>query len=558
MYIKDIARTPSRLRRLSHIIQVLARHGFGHLVYRLKLHEHLPIPRRFLEKHVSPEIPLAARMVQVLQELGPLYVKLGQFLSTRPDIVPEEFILEFRKLQREVKPFEPSVAKAIIESELKAPIDKLFMEFQDEPIASGSIGQVHVAKLQDFTEVVVKVKRPGIEELVWSDIDLLTLIAERAERIEELKFFCPMMLLEEFYRLISHEMDFVTEASNTTKFYRLYAADPNIMIPKVYWDYSTSSVLTLQRMKHISIGDATLLEEAGVNKKKLAIDLLRCFMEQYFKAGIFHADPHPGNLMVTSDSKLCMIDFGQVGHVSEELKGQLTTALLALLRKDMDLYVEVFMDIGSVPMDGRLDALKLALRETLGKFMGIPIQKMDPRRAFFDMMKVARDYHLILPRDFVLLGKSFTTITSMARQLDPELDLAVMVGPFAKTLFTESFSRERIAHLARESAWHLSNLITQGPREARQILKKLLTGKIQVTLKHAELEYFAQELDRSSNRLALSVILSATVISSSIVTMAKVGPLVWDNIPILGILGYLFASIMGIWLAIGIFRSGRL
>lgn len=557
MYLRDIARTPGRFRRLSQILQILVRHGFGHLVYRLRLHEHLPVARRFLEKHVPPEEPLPARIVRVLQELGPLYVKLGQFLSTRPDIVPEEFILEFRKLQREVKPFDPKLARATIEKELKAPLDKIFMEFQDEPIACGSIAQVHAAKLQDLTSVVVKVKRPGIEEVVWSDLDLLSLIAERAERIEELKFFCPTMLMEEFYRLLSNEMDFVTEASNTAKFYKLYADDPDVVIPKVYWDLTTSSVLTLQRMKHISIGDPSLLEEAYVDKKKLAISLLRNFMGQYFKAGLFHADPHPGNLLVTREGKLCMIDFGQVGHISDDLKGQLTTALLALLQKDMDLYIEIFMDIGSIPEDGKLDALRLALRETLEKFMGIPAKRIDPRRTFFDMMKVARDYHLILPRDLVLLGKSLTTVTSMARQLDPDLDLQVMVTPFARSLFLERFSRENISRLARESSWHLSNLIAHGPREARQILRKLLTGKIQVSLRHVELENFAYELDRSSNRLALSVILAATVISSSLVMMAKVGPM-WQDIPIIGILGYLFATVMGIWLAIGIFRSGRL
>jgi ubiquinone biosynthesis protein len=527
------------------------------VVYRLKLHEYLPIAGRFLEKHVPPEEPLAARAVRVLQELGPLYVKLGQFLSTRPDIVPEEFIEELRKLQREVPPFDSKLARATIEAELKAPISRLFMEFQDEPLASGSIAQVHAARLQDFTEVVVKVKRPGIEEIVWSDLDLLSLIAERAERIEELKSFRPTMLVEEFYRLISHEMDFVTEASHTTKFYRLYAEDTNVLIPKVYWDLTTSSVLTLQRMKHISVGDEALLEKALVDKKKLAADLLRSFMDQYFKVGVFHADPHPGNIMVTEDGKLCMIDFGQMGHVSEELKGRLVTALLALLHKDISLYIEVFMDIGSIPTDTQQEALKLALRETLEKFMGIPIKRIDPRRAFFEMMKVARDYHLVLPRDLVLLGKSYTTIMSMARQLDPELDLQVLMAPFAKSLLLESFSRERFIRVAREGSWHLSNLIAYGPREVRQIMKNLLTGKMQIALRHVELENFAYELDRSSNRLALSIILAATVISSSLVMMARVGPM-WKDIPLIGIMGYFFATIMGIWLAIGIFRSGRL
>lgn len=561
MRLRDIAKTPRRFQRLSQILQVLVRHGFGHMVSGLRLSQYLPIGKRFIEKRIAfEEQPLPVRIVTVLQELGPTYVKLGQMLSTRPDILPDDFIRELRKLQKDVKPFDPMLARACIEEELKSPVEKLFISFQDDPIACGSIAQVHAATLPNDKEVVVKVKRPGIEQVIKDDVDLLMLIAERAERIEELKPFRPIMLIEEFYRVIQNELDFITEASNTTKFYQMYLHNENVNIPKVYWDLTTSSVLTLERLKDISLCDIKTLEEKGVNTRRLASELLADFLEQYFRAGLFHADPHPGNLMASELGVISMMDFGMVGYVTEDLRNQLVTALFALLRKDMDMYVDIFMDIGAIPMDGRadIDTLKASLLETLEKYRGIPLERVDPRNVFFDMMRVAREYKLMLPRDFVLLGKSFVTITDMARQLNPELDLQKTITPFAKGLMKERLSPERIGRMASETSWHLTHLISQGPKEMRYILRKLLSGKMEVSLRHVELEHFAYELDRSSNRLALSIILAATVIASSLVMMAGVGPMVMDNVPLFGILGYLFSTFMGIWLAIGIMRSGRL
>lgn len=531
------------------------------MVSGLRLSEYLPIGKRFLEKRITlEEKPLAARIVMVLQELGPTYVKLGQILSTRPDVLPEDFIRELRKLQKDVKPFDPEQARAIIEKELKKPIEELFHSFQNNPIACGSIAQVHAATLPNDREVVVKVKRPGIEQIIRDDVDLLVFIAERAERIEELKPFQPTMLVNEFNHVIQNELDFITEASNTTKFYQMYYSNENIHIPNVYWDLTTSNILTMERIKDISLCDIKTIEEKGINTRKLATELLTDFLEQYFRAGLFHADPHPGNLMVSELGTMSMIDFGMVGYLTEDLRNRLTTALLALLRKDMDLYVDIFMDIGAIPIDGHgnTEALKVSLLETSEKYRGIPIEKIDPRNAFFDTMRVAREHKLVLPRDFVLLGKSFVTVAGMARQLDPELDLQKIITPFARGLMKDRLSPERIGKMAGETSWYLTNLIYQGPREMRQIIRKLLSGKMEVSLRHVELEYFAYELDRSSNRLALSIILAATVIASSLVMMARVGPTVMDNVPLFGILGYLFSTVMGIWLVIGIMRSGRL
>lgn len=561
MRLSDITRTPRRLQRLSHVLQILVRHGFGHMVSVLRLSEHLPIGKRFIEKRIHiEERSLAARFTMVLQELGPMYVKLGQMLSTRPDILPSDFIQELSKLQKDVKPFDSRLARTIIEKELKMPIEKLFASFDDEPIACGSIAQVHSATLPDESNVVVKVKRPGIEQVIKDDLDLLMLIAERAEGIEELKPFRPVMLVEEFDRVLQNELDFITEASNTAKFYSLYIDNENFRIPKLYWDFTTQSVLTMQRLNDFSLCDIKTIEEKGINTRRLATELLTGFLEQYFKAGIFHADPHPGNLMVSETGVISMMDFGMVGYLTDDLRSQITTAMFALLRKDMDTYVEVFMDIGAFPMDGpgSIGALKASLLETIEKYRGIPLERIDPRNAFHDMMKIARDYKLTLPRDFVLLGKSFVTVTGVARQLDPKLDLEKMATPLARDLMRERLSPTNIGKIASETSWHLTNLIAHGPKDLRHIIRKLLHGKIEVSLRHVELENFVYELDRSSNRLALSIILAATVIASSLVMMARIGPIVMGDVPLFGILGYMFSSIMGIWLAIGIMRSGRL
>ncbi|MBI2559585.1 MAG: phosphotransferase, partial [Planctomycetes bacterium] len=562
MSLINIGKAPRRLHRLSQILQAFMRHGFGHLVYNLKLHTYLPVANRFREKPLKlaqyEEETLAKRLALVFQELGPMFVKLGQVLSTRPDLVPDEFVKEFRKLQAGVLPFDSTVAKGIVESELKCPIREAFLTFEDKPRASGSIAQVHDAILLDGTKVVVKVKRPGIDRLMLTDLDLLSFLADRAERIEELKPFRPAMLVEEFSRAIHHELDFITEASHTSKFHQGFESNPKVHIPKVYWDFTTSSVLTLERLSYSNLVDCSFLDEMGIDRKKLAVDLMTMFMEQFFITGMFHADPHPGNLLVSKDGTLGIIDFGMVGYTTEDLKNQLSASLMALIKKDIDFFVEVFIDIGCISQDGNIPKLKGSLLEILDKYFGIPLKRIDIRRAFSDVMQVARNNSMLLPRDFVLLGKSFITVTSMARVLDPDFDFASIVTPFTKGLAMEKLSPGHLAKTATVNTWHFANLVRQAPREIRYLAQKLLTGTMQIALKHQGLDNFIFELDRASNRLALSIILAATVIASSLVMMAGIGPTILGNISVLGIAGYSFATIMGLWLALGIFRSGRL
>ncbi len=565
MSLTSFVRTPKRIYRLSQIAQVLARHGFGYLVYNLRLHTHLPLLNRIQDTAAKivdvGDEALAKRIASVCQELGPTFVKLGQVLSTRPDLIPDSLIKELQSLQNDVKPFESSASREIIENDLKAPIDKLFLSFDDAPIACGSIGQVHKATLSNGNEVVVKVKRPGIGPVIMNDMGILSYIAEQAEKIEDFRIYRPSMIVNEFSRKIERELDFISEASSTARFFDIFSSNGKVKVPKVYWDYSTHNILTLERFEYLSFSDAHRFDEMEIDKKRLASDLATSFASQYFENSMFHADPHPGNLMVSESGSLAIIDFGMVGHVSEELRKQLGAAVVALVKHDLDLFVDIFLDLGLTPADCDLHALRLSIFEVIDKYYGMPLKNIDTTKAFSDIMSVAREHDMVLPRDFVLLAKSFVTVAGIAKELDPDFNFVDAVAPLAQNIFNvfrDKLSSENLSKSATSSAWHLTNLLRQAPKEIRHILRKIKGGDLQVVLKHKGLEPLITDLDKSSNRLALSIILAATLIGSSIIMMGQVGPLILDNVSVLGIVGYLLASVMGFSLVVAIFRSGRL
>ncbi len=557
----SVAKTPRRIHRMTQILQVLAKHGFGHFVHYLNLQGYLPLSRRLprppaTESEAAQPDTIAARTRLVLQELGPTFVKLGQLLSTRPDILPEEFVEEFSKLQDQVEPFPADEAIARIEAELKCKLGEVFRTFERTPRASGSIGQVHDATLLDGREVVVKVKRPGIEPVVRSDIDLLTLLAERAENVPDLRVFRPLAIIEEFDRAVRQEMDYVAEASNTARFQELMAHRDDIVSPGVHWDYTTSSVLTLDRLSGEKLLDAARVEKMGVHRAGLAHRLLDAFMFQYFEAGFFHADPHPGNLLITPDGRLGVIDFGMMGRLDSHLRGLLGAGLIGIVRHDMDLVLDVFDDLGVAP-DADPVGLRVDMLAVLDKYYGIPIRHMDAGRVFQDIMKTARKHNILLPRDFVLLGKSLVTVTGIAKSLDPALDLRDTVTPYVKTLVREKLSPTRLGKLLGNQAWRLFNVLGRLPREIRLLLRKAIGGELQVVFRHEGLDHLITELDRASNRLAFSVLVASLIIGSSLIIRAGGGrPIMGVNS--FGLFGYVTAFVLGVWLLIAILRSGRL
>lgn len=560
MSLADIARTAKRVRRLTEIATVATRHGLGHLVHRLRLQEHLPFLRRVSEGAVADgarvdEETIAERVCLTMQELGPAFVKLGQLLGARPDIIPESFAAEFRKLHDHVKPFDSALAEQIIEQELGASAESALASFDPQPFGSGSIAQVHYAQLRDGTSVVIKVKRPGIDKVITADISLLMALARQAESY--FPEYRPVAIVEEFERSVRRELDLVTEASYTAKFHERFAGVPGVRAPRVFWRYTTTNVLTLERLRGSNIGDTEELDRRGIDRRALAQKVGNAFMEQFFRMGLFHADPHPGNLLVGDDGELGLIDFGMVGHLTPDLMSQLATTLIALVRGDLDLIVEIYADIGVFSERTDLRQVKRDMQEMLDIYYGLPLKRIETKKVFADVTRVARDNGIFLPRDFVLLAKSFITITNIARTLDPDFDVTGVVEPHAKRLLLERFSPPRLTKAAGSGLWRLVHFLRWAPREFRDLLRKVQTGSLQFQFKHQGLEDFMYEMDRASNRIAVSIILAAVIIGSSLVIHAGKAPL-WGEVPAIGAVGYLFAGALGLVLVIAILRSKRL
>ena len=562
MPLGAIGRRYRGLQRLRRVIQILVKHGLGHVVERLDLRQHLPLPAKWKgapapREPIASSRALAQRATSAMQELGPTFVKLGQFLSTRPDILPPVYIEEFSKLQDSVQPFAPSTARAIIEQQLGGKVEQFFKTFQDQPIASGSMAQVHLAETADGRAVVVKVQRPGISKVIQADLELLEDLATRVqEYIPESRVMRPRMIVEELGRHLRRELDFLHEASATQRFHKAFEESEDYHSPEVLWELTTASVLTLERLSGKRISEFLNDSDRAV-KKQLAARLFDLYMKQFFEMGFFHADPHPGNILVDEKLRINIIDFGLTGYISDELQGHLGTAILAVNGRDVDLLIAVLEHLGVMTDDTDVSELRGDIMSLLDTYMGMPLGRMDVQQTFAQITSAAQRNALFLPREFVLMGKALVTVGGLAKALDPEFEAAGALGPYMKLVVRRKFSTQALTRSASWLAFHGLHLLKEAPADLRRIIRKIVTGGLSVNFQHKGLEKLIFDLDRASNRLAFSIIVAALVIASSMILNAGKGPLV-IGMPVLGIVGYLLAALLGLWLIVAILRSGRL
>jgi len=555
--------TNKAIKRFTHILRVLTKHGFGFMLQRLPLSQWLPFVGRVKKEarldESHPKSLIARRVVLALEELGPTFVKFGQILSNRSDLLPPEYIEELKTLQDRVAPFEAEKALAIIESEFGRPMAEIFEHFEPTAFASGSIAQVHNARTADGTDVVVKIKRPGIDAVITSDLILLYRLAELFEKyIPEIAALRPKLIVEEFDRAIREELDILAEASHTAKFKSYFEENDSVRIPDVFWDYTSKSVLTLERLSGTKISDAENLEKLGINKEALARNLLRTFMDQYFKLGFFHADPHPGNILVDEDGTIGLLDFGTVGHLDYELKSRLASTLFALVNDDVDEILRIYEELGVLAKGVNTEQLKPDVLALVDKYYGMPLERIDLKQLLNEFLAISRRYKIMLRRDFVLLGKSFVLVATTARDLDPHIDAAEMIKPYARELLREKYSSQRLYLVFQKSVSDLGEIITKAPRQLGRLLRKVLNDEIEIAFRHENLERLITEMDRSSNRLSFSILIAAIIVASSLIIQAKIQPLIFGNVSLLGLIGYLFAGMLGMALAIAMWRSGKL
>jgi len=560
--IVTVPMTIRSTQRVQQIVRALTRHGLGHLVHRLNLRAYLPVPKKF--KPAPKLLPgeterdLARRFVLVCEELGPTFIKLGQMLSTRPDLLSHAMIEELRKLQAHVAPFDSATARKIVETSLGMPLEEAFAHFEADPLASGSIAQTHRAVTRDGQDVVVKIKRPNIEHVIQVDVHILRWLAQNIERrVHEWAVYRPVAIIEEFWQTVTREMDFLREASITNRFSEFFADDRDIVIPSVRWDLTAEQVLTLTRVKGWPFHDALADPRLDLDRPALARKLVEAFLKQYLELGLYQADPHPGNLLLMGRSRIGLVDFGMTSQLDRDRCLQLVSLLVAASSREMDLVVDILAEMATVDPETNLVLLRRDLASLLDKYEGLPIKRFNLQKLFSEIGDLARSHRIKLPRDFVMVGRSLVTIGGVAMELDPELELGRIIRPRIHQMLLQQAKPNNLARELGLTAWHGSHLLRDTPKHLRELIRRGLRGQLSVRLEHQGMDFLVRELDRSSNRLSFAMLLAAIIIGSSLIMHARIGPAAF-GLPVLGLTGYLIAGIMALGLLIAIIRSGKL
>jgi len=548
------------LRRYRQIVGVLVKYGFDEILSRMNLTSYLRVGKRFFKKGEGEREPLSAptRIRMALEELGPTFVKLGQILSTRPFLIPPDLVVELSKLQDEVKPLDFPQIKKQIENELGAPIDELFQNFEERPIASASLAQAHRARIRDGIEVVVKVQRPDIEKVIQADMDILRDLARLLVRyVPESRQFNPLDIVEEIARTMRKELDFMNEARNVEHFRKNFQGVDFIYIPRVFWEFTTSKVITLEYIDGIKISEVDKIEAAGLDRKLIARIGSRFILKQVLEDGFFHADPHPGNIFVTEGNIIVPVDFGMMGSLDPRTMEELSDLLIAAAKKDTDLILRVMVDFGIISDDSDTSALRADISELLNRYYEVPLAKINMKTIMDEASEIVNRYNLRAPSNLMLLMKAMGTYEELGRTLDPDFDLIAEAKPYIKRLLRRRLQPDRIAYESLKTMRDLYNLIKILPRETELLLRRLKRGEVSLEFQHRGLENLITELDRASNRLSFSLIIAALIVGSSLILRLNIGPFLFGY-PLLGILGYLFAGLLGIWLVVAILRSGRI
>ncbi len=552
------------LNRLQQIVRVLARHGFGHVVERINLGRYLPLGKILrsakAETGAAPPVSLGKRIAAVCSELGPTFVKFAQALSTRADLASEDVLRELRKLQDHVPPFDNETARAIIAAEIGESPDACFASFDNEPFASGSIGQVYHAQTKTGENVVVKVKRPDIEDVLQQDLHILKWMAGAAEQwIPELARLRPVQVVEEFALLLKQEVDYVSEASATARFEEAFEDDAHVHIPHVHWNLTSSSVLTLGQIRGDSFEEILQGGNDKIDRKLLGKRLVEMYVKQFFDMRLFHADPHPGNFLISPPARIGLIDFGQVGTISDDMTGQLVTMVVAMIYREPQIFVDVLYDLNAVESDTNQKALVRDLRRLLDKYHGLPLKRMNLLTIFTEIANVIRQHKVTLPNELVMVLKTLITIGGVSLRLDPELDLVAELSPKIRKLVAGRFSPKKIVRTTGVTLWHLFSILRSAPAQLRAALRRMGSGKWQINIRHENLDRLIEELDRSSNRMSFAIVIAAIIVGSSVVVSTDTEfPVLGVDIQWFGVAGYLIAGLLGLRLLWAIYRSGRL
>jgi ubiquinone biosynthesis protein len=547
-----------KIGRLSEIAQVAVRHGFGYFFERHRLTDLFPWIGRDGDAIETTE--RGRHLREMLDELGPTFVKFGQLLSTRPDIVPPDIVVELQKLQDDVRPVAYTEIERTIHAELGLTIEQAFLEFDRVPTAAASIGQVHRAVLPNGDRVAVKVQRPNAPRQIESDLALLHQAARLAkERVRALDFIDAEQLVDEFARSIRAELDYRAEGRNADAFRRNFAGDAGVRIPRVYWSYTRERVLVLELLEGTQLADIDLAAMSQNERRGLVYRIAETWMTMIFRHGFFHADPHPANVFVIDGGDVVgLVDFGQVGKLTDEDMSRLTRLFIDAANERVDVLPRRVAELGVRYPREREEEFATELREVYYRYYGVSLAEVDPLVVVREAFDLIYRLNLRLPTRFVLLDKAIATLGSVGIEIYPDFNVFEVAKPYARSLMLERFSPERILSRAQKESSELAHIAAAMPRQLHDFLEQIRDGQIEVGFVHKGLDEFMHKVDVAFNRLVVALVVVGGLIGSSLIGIFSThGPYV-AGVNFLSFIGFLLSGALGVWLLWGVIRSGRL
>ena len=535
---------------------MLARHGLGFVISITGLERFVRFQRLFNRNYQQP-LSRPEYVRRALEELGPTFIKLGQILSTRADLLPPAYQVELAKLQDAAPPLKTEAVTAIIASEFGRPVDAVFSSFSDVPLASASIGQVHAATLADGTRVAVKVQRPGVVEQIEQDLQILRNLAATASRrwpvAEE---YDVVGLVHEFAHTLRAETDYLQEGRNAERFAENFAADDSVYFPGVFWEQTTSRVLTLERIDGIKVDDLAALDAADIDRRKVAMNGARMVLKMVFRDRFFHADPHPGNFFIQPGGRIGVVDFGMVGTMGPRIQEQLVWALLAYTSEDPDRQVDALYELGVAGRHIDRAALKRDVEHLRARYYGRPVGEIAIGPVINDVLGVVRRHRLHLPAGYALLVKTVLMHESLVTRLDPSFEFNAVLGPYARGMIVRHFSPLGWGKAVGQAGVDLARLGIELPQHLRRLLSSLERGDVELAIRPTGFEPLIRRLERIANRLVLGIVTAAFVVALAVLLSAYHVRSDPQTAAIL-LVGFVLASVLGVYVAWSILRSGR-
>ncbi len=544
------------IKRFNQILLALFEEGFDFLLAKIRLKHYVPFTKR-LKSHLKKgeSVKTEVRLRKTLEKLGPTFIKFGQLLSVRPDLIPKEYSKELEKLQDSVPPFSYGEVKSIIEKDFGKSIEHLFLHFENKPVASASISQVHKATLKTGEKVAVKVQRPNIKHLMETDIEIMFYFAKLLDKYaEKVRRFDPARIVSEFKEWTERELDFRLEARNAKRFYQNFKGSKKVHIPKVYDELTSERVLTLEFIDGIELHNVSEIKKRKLDFNEIIKNSFEAVMTQVFVHGLFHADPHPGNIIIMRDNSIAFIDFGIVGYFDEKLKNQCIDLLYGIVEQDEETIMDTLTGLGMEGDDIDYGQLRSDISLIIQPLQHSSIKEIKISKVLEEILDIALRHKLKIPASFVLFGKTIMTLEGIALEDDPDFKLVDTSKPFIEKIIAKRKNPLYLWKNFMHSINRYKKFAEEFPEKAERALDKIQRGTIKVDIEDTDVKRLALEIDQSSNRVAYGLLIAALLISSAILLYLPKGPSIL-GVPFLSFFSFAFASVLTFTLFVSIIKE---